>query len=279
MLEKLRRLLEPVKSISTDEADEKMKELSEGEFTLLDVRQPSEYEQGHLPGAKLIPLPQLSDSVDQVDKNKPVFVYCAVGGRSRVAAHMLAGHDFPAVYNVKGGIKAWEGPVADGPVESNLHLVRGDESPEEIIKLAYGMEDGLGRFYRTMADDTDDQTVKDLLQKLASIEDRHKDYLVDMYERLEGSPSDLRELEGSERSTPIEGGFDPNEFIERNRSFMQTRTGLLDISMMLEAQALDLYLRFAGKVGDSKAKEILFKLADEEKGHLAQLGELRENLT
>jgi rhodanese-related sulfurtransferase len=47
----------------------------EGAFTLLDVRQPGEYEKSRIPGAKLIPLPELSDGMRELDPEKPVIVY------------------------------------------------------------------------------------------------------------------------------------------------------------------------------------------------------------
>ena len=64
-----------------------------------------------------------------------------------MAAQLLSGQGFREVYNLKGGIKAWQGVKAVGPVELNLDLIRGDESPGEIIILAYGMEEALRRFY------------------------------------------------------------------------------------------------------------------------------------
>jgi rhodanese-related sulfurtransferase len=45
------------------------------DVTILDVRQPKEYEAGHIPGAVLAPLPELTDSLDRIDKSKPVVVY------------------------------------------------------------------------------------------------------------------------------------------------------------------------------------------------------------
>ncbi|MEJ2715719.1 MAG: rhodanese-like domain-containing protein [Deltaproteobacteria bacterium] len=75
MLKKIKQLFEPVKSVSVDEAREFLQEHEEGTFTLLDVRQPKEYDQGHIPGSKLIPLPQLTDSLDQLDPEKPVVAY------------------------------------------------------------------------------------------------------------------------------------------------------------------------------------------------------------
>jgi rhodanese-related sulfurtransferase len=75
MFEKLKQLIEPVESIDADEASAFLGEHKEGSFTLLDVRQPKEYEKGHIPGAKLIPLPELTDSLDQLDPEKPVVAY------------------------------------------------------------------------------------------------------------------------------------------------------------------------------------------------------------
>jgi rhodanese-related sulfurtransferase len=64
----------PVQSLVSEEIRELQKNSTE-ELQFLDVRQPSEYRVSHIAGAKLIPLPQLSDSLDQLDRLKPVVVY------------------------------------------------------------------------------------------------------------------------------------------------------------------------------------------------------------
>ena len=110
MMMELKKLFTPVSSMDADEAKAFMAKHREGEYTLLDVRQPGEYEESHLPGGKLMPLPQLSDMYQELDPEKPTIVHCAVGGRSRVAAQMLSGWGFKEVYNLAGGIKAYEGP-------------------------------------------------------------------------------------------------------------------------------------------------------------------------
>lgn len=71
----LKKLFTPVKSFNSEEAKRFMAENEEGAYTLLDVRQPGEYEGEHIPGAKLIPLPGLKESLSQLDKQKPVIVY------------------------------------------------------------------------------------------------------------------------------------------------------------------------------------------------------------
>ena len=65
----------PVKNLDADEAGRFLAEHKEQEFTLLDVRQPGEYEQAHLPGAVLVPLPNLPSRLDELDRDKPLVVY------------------------------------------------------------------------------------------------------------------------------------------------------------------------------------------------------------
>lgn len=84
---------------------------------LLDVRMADEYEQMHVPGARLIPLPELGMRTEEVPPGQRVYVICASGGRSLVAAEALNRAGWDSV-SVAGGTKAWaaEGrPVRTGP--------------------------------------------------------------------------------------------------------------------------------------------------------------------
>ena len=79
---------------------------------LLDVRTPQEYEGGHIPGSKNIPLKAI-DKVASVAENKDtvLYVYCQSGARSRQATSMLQGMGYTNVNNI-GGIAAYSGKVA-----------------------------------------------------------------------------------------------------------------------------------------------------------------------
>lgn len=70
-----KKLFTPVQALTVDEVKKFMADHREGTYTLLDVRQPEEYQQEHIPGAKLIPLPKLVDSLDQLDPGKPTIAY------------------------------------------------------------------------------------------------------------------------------------------------------------------------------------------------------------
>ena len=70
-----KQFLLPVKSIGAEEAKTYLKEHREGTFTLLDVRQPKEYEKTRIPGAVLIPFPELTSRLGELDSKKPIIVY------------------------------------------------------------------------------------------------------------------------------------------------------------------------------------------------------------
>ena len=70
-----KQFLIPVKSMDTEEGKTYLKEHREGTFTLLDVRQPGEYEKTRIPGAVLIPLPELTNRLGELDSKKPTIVY------------------------------------------------------------------------------------------------------------------------------------------------------------------------------------------------------------
>jgi rhodanese-related sulfurtransferase len=65
----------PVSTWPAEKIRQFMKEKNPEQYNLIDVRQPQEYESGHLPGAKLIPLGELKDRLSEVDPNKPTIVY------------------------------------------------------------------------------------------------------------------------------------------------------------------------------------------------------------
>lgn len=87
-----------------------------GNALFLDAREPEEYEVSHLPGARLLGYENLDlGVVNDVDKSRPVVVYCTVGYRSERAAHKLREAGFSKVYNLYGSLYAWK--LAGLPLE------------------------------------------------------------------------------------------------------------------------------------------------------------------
>lgn len=74
---------------------------------LLDVRTAQEYKQAKLSGSVLIPIDEFERRVNEVPRNRPVLVYCAVGSRSKPVANYLARRGIKEVYNMTDGIVGW----------------------------------------------------------------------------------------------------------------------------------------------------------------------------
>ncbi len=74
---------------------------------ILDVRATQEYAQGHLKDAVNIPLSDLPLRTGELEKNRPILVYCQSGNRSAQASSILVKAGFTSVYNMEGGLTAW----------------------------------------------------------------------------------------------------------------------------------------------------------------------------
>ena len=80
-------------------------------FELIDVREPFEYEIARIDGAKLIPLGEIAERLDQLEREQPIIVHCHSGMRSAQAVRLLQQRGFAKVYNLEGGIDAWSDQV------------------------------------------------------------------------------------------------------------------------------------------------------------------------
>lgn len=97
-----------VKVLNANDFEKKI--LTEKNLQLIDVRTPIEYQQGFIKGAKNLNLYSLNfeQEINKLDKTKPVYVYCRSGWRSSNAAEILTKNGFKTVYDLKGGINAWQ---------------------------------------------------------------------------------------------------------------------------------------------------------------------------
>jgi parallel beta-helix repeat protein len=80
---------------------------SNASLVVLDVRNQSEYDAGHIRNAKLIPLYELQQRLGELNKTDEILVYCKAGGRSTQASQILDSNGFLHIYNMLGGFDAW----------------------------------------------------------------------------------------------------------------------------------------------------------------------------
>lgn len=97
-----------VSQVSSHEVAER---LEKGEApVIVDVREPDEYAEGHIPGSRLIPLGTLPERMGEIPSDREVVVVCRSGGRSTAACQHLQAAGYQ-VKNLTGGMIGWRGPV------------------------------------------------------------------------------------------------------------------------------------------------------------------------
>ena len=103
-----------ITEISVDE----LASLLDSGAPVIDVRMPDEYEEAHVAGAVLVPLPELPERLGQIPDESRSYIICKMGGRSMKACEFLATQGYDVV-NVAGGTQAW--------IESGRPIVSGPE--------------------------------------------------------------------------------------------------------------------------------------------------------
>jgi sulfur-carrier protein adenylyltransferase/sulfurtransferase len=148
------------------------------------------------------------------------------------------------------------------------------DTPAETVQRAYAMEEGLRTFYLALAKHVEDLEIQELFERLSGFEELHQDKLFGLYQSLtKDSPS--REDFGKETNSEIlEGGLSTQDFLDLHKDHIKDTTGALDLALTIEAQALDLYLRFADKAKADDTRRVVYRIADDEKVHLRYLGEM-----
>lgn len=191
---------------------------------------------------------------------------------------MLAGKGFKKVFNVAGGIKAWHAKTAIGPQDLGMDLFNGKEEPLDVLKVAYSLEQGLREFYLVMEKEAKNEKVKDLFAKLSEIEVKHQMSIYMAYTDISDEELSKDAFEKTVETKALEGGLSTREYLELFNTDLNSEMEVISLAMSIEAQALDLYQRLSLRVTNSQSRDIINKIASEEKAHLASLGKLMDSL-
>lgn len=263
--------------MSTRELETLLAERAEGEFELVDVRQPQEYQAGHIPGATLLPLGEVERNLGQLPPDRDVVFYCAAGRRSALAARLAAesGRFGGQLFSLAGGFGAWQGlalpdfprleaiaPGADADLRGML--LRAMEHEKATMLLYQNIAEAAQGAERT-------RIICSLMQELAGFEEAHAR---SVYERLAALPPEgapllpFAELFAGLGGEILEGGRSPGDLRPWIDAALQGGCmELAELALELETAALDLYAALARRVDEPGAREIFLSLAQQEKGH------------
>ncbi len=173
---------------------------------------------------------------------------------------------------MKGGIDAWNNPVAAGPPDAGIILFSGKETTDEMITVAFVLEAGAGRFYEGVAEIWKDEEEAGLFRDLVDAEQRHARMLINLSKRLLG-----RELEDTGKSgleDYMESGMHLSDALNwvRGKGLFET----LEYSILIETNSYDLYLKMRERTEGREGEDVFTTLAEEEKRHLRHLTGLME---
>jgi rhodanese-related sulfurtransferase len=107
-------------TVTVTQAAERLAATDQPAPLLVDVREAHEFGVMRVPGALLVPLSSFTTRFEQLPRDRPLLIMCAVGGRSARATDFLVANGYTDTANVAGGISAWNAaglPVRTGPIE------------------------------------------------------------------------------------------------------------------------------------------------------------------
>ena len=191
---------------------------------------------------------------------------------------MLAGKDFRKVINLTGGIRAWNGEKAYFNEEKGLELFSGNETTEDTLIIAYGLELGLEEFYVSMMEKAKIEQVRDLFKRLSQIEANHRNRIFHEYIRITNTGLTQKKFADEIVVPAAEGGMSTEEYIKFFGPASESPESIIEMAMSIEAQALDLYSRASDHAKQDESKKFLTQMAEEERTHLGHLGDLMDTI-
>jgi rubrerythrin len=189
--------------------------------------------------------------------------------RSKAAAQLLLADEFTNIYNMSGGIIAYQGGKAIGSETQGMEYFISQDFAD-VFKMSYAMEEGLRQLYLALEELVEDTKAKALLNKLARFEDGHKAMLEARF------PDSATDAESAQVES-LEGGFSKQQILDHFRNNINNLESIIHLGMMLETQALDLYTRLSRTTEDDESKTFFEYMAKEEKQHLHLLSNELDN--
>lgn len=263
--------VDEVKRLQPKEVEKILEGDRQGEFIQLDVRQPEEYEAGHIPGSRLIPLGELEIRYNELERDKKIITYCRSGHRSMGAAILLCGLGFKGIYVMDGGMLDWNYEILKGIPEGKSELIRGKEGVGDVLVIVLKLESGSYTYYLRVKENVRSKKLSETLQRLAEFEEKHMEKIYNLHTEKFGKskiPS-FNLLKHKLNSKYMEGGIEVSKvLLERKDKEFGDEIEVLEAALEKEYISYDFYKRTAAVMGDTDARALLHELAGEERDHI-----------
>lgn len=260
------------KTLTPEALKDYMARRKESDYALIDVRQPEEYTEAHIPGSRLFPLMELQSKVFDLPDKQDLIFYCHVGGRSAFAADLAAEAEVTEgeVFSLDGGIMAWDGnTLTDYP---RVQVFDASRDFHSLLLTAMDLEKGAFRFYLTTLDRFRDDPIADTLETLSKAETAHAKMIYKYWKDTADNPEPFESLFENLKGDILEGGRPLADALAHLENMGKNPClRVLELAMSIEWAAYDLYRNMADRTGDEAVKEVLFSIAQAEKGHMRTL--------
>jgi rhodanese-related sulfurtransferase len=244
----------------------------EKNYLVIDVRQASEYEDGHIPGAKLMPLSEVETRLFTLPSNRDLIFYCANGGRSQWAASLAGEAEVctKTVYHLMGGMQAWEGKALSG--YPKVRIFDKDQTLETLLATAMNLEKGAWRFYQYAISKFSDDPIRPTLEQVSIAEKAHATLIYRIWKKFQHNPPPFDRIYQGLEGEILEGG---HNFEETCRHLDAVRkhgcASVIDLAMTIEYSAFELYRTMAERSENSEAQSTFLSIAQAEKAHMRAL--------
>jgi len=251
---------------------------TESSYRLVDVRQPDEYESAHIPGARLMPLPELEAHLYELPEDQDLIFYCHSGGRSAYAAALAVEGEVTrkTVAHLAGGILAWDGKtLADFP---RVEVFDSTADLPDLLMTAMDLEKGAFRFYDGFLKTAAPEALRPTLAKLSKAEEMHALRVYRHLAEVDSTVAQFETLYAGLNGDILEGGQTFDELTARFSDMSgNVCLNIIEIALAIELAAFDLYRTMAERVADPLAKRTFLDIAQAEKGHMRTLSRAIEH--
>ena len=251
---------------------------TESSYRLVDVCQPDEYETAHIPGAQLLPLPELETRLYELPEGQDLIFYCHSGGRSTYAATLAVEGEVTrkTVAHLAGGILAWNGKtLANFP---RVEVFDSSADLSDLLMTAMDLEKGAFRFYDSFLKTVAPEILRPTLAKLSKAEEMHARRVYRHIVEADATTGHFETLYAGLKGEILEGG----QTFDDMRARFSDMSGdvclnIIEIALMVEFAAFDLYRTMAERTADPHAKSTFLEIAQAEKGHMRKLSHAIEH--
>jgi len=260
---------EEYQDISVERLREYMARRQENDYLLIDVRQPDEYAQGHIPGAVLMPLGEIPERLRELPVDKDLVVYCRSGKRSQGAAIFIGSQPYVAgtVFNVTGGILAWDGALL--PATPNLKVFDLAGGDREIMLRAMELERGAERFYTALRQRYGSIPWAESLATLAGAEEAHARVIYRHWAEGQVDPPEFTSVYEELAGDIVEGGYSCAALVAMlEEQPLEPCRSTLEMALTIEYSAYDLYRNMAHRFLGQPLEAVFNAVAGAEKEHM-----------